>query len=235
MTVAGKVALVTGGSRGIGLAIANSLAMAGAKVMICARGGENIAEQVSAIASASRTRIEGKVCDVGDEEAVRNFIADTANRFGGLDILVNNAGIGLLGNVETFAPADWRATINTNLTGAFYCCHYAIPVMKAGGGGHIVNMASRSSANAYAGGAAYCASKFGMLGFSEALNLELRSDGIRVSCIMPGRVATDFAGEAPQDWHLASEDVAEAVMDVLAFKPRALASRIELRPARPPA
>ena len=235
MTLSGKVAIVTGASRGIGLAAAEVFAKAGVHVMICARSAGDTARQVEAIGGKYPGRISGVACNVSDENAVRDLVGETVRAFGGLDILVNNAGIGVLGPVETFSPAQWRETIDVNLTGAFYCCHYAIPHLKARGGGDIVNVASRSSINAYAGGAAYCASKFGMLGFSEALHLELRADNIRVSCVLPGRVSTDFAGEAPQDWHLSPGDVAEAIMDVLAFHPRAAASRIELRPSRPPA
>jgi NAD(P)-dependent dehydrogenase (short-subunit alcohol dehydrogenase family) len=234
VTLSGKVAVVTGASRGIGLAAAEVLAKAGIHVMICARSGVETARQVEAIGAKYPGKVSGVACDVRDENSVRDLMSQTVRTFGGLDVLVNNAGIGLLGPVETFSPAQWRETIDINLTGAFYCCHYAIPHLKARGGGDIINIASRSSINAYAGGAAYCASKFGMLGFSEALHLELRSENIRVSCLLPGRVSTEFAGEAPQDWHLSPGDVAEAIVDVLAFHPRAVASRIELRPARPP-
>ena len=235
MTLSGKVAVVTGASRGIGLAAAEVLAKAGVHVMICARSVVETARQVEAIGAKYPGKVSGVACDVSDENAVRELMSQTVRTFGGLDVLVNNAGIGLLGPVETFSPAQWRETIDINLTGTFYCCHYAIPHLKARGGGDIVNIASRSSINAYAGGAAYCASKFGMLGFSEALHLELRPENIRVSCVLPGRVSTDFAGEPPQEWHLSPGDVAEAIVDVLAFHPRAAASRIELRPARPPA
>lgn len=234
MNFAGKAALVTGGSKGIGFAIARSLAQAGVSVMICARDESEIAQALPALRDGARGRVQGLACDVRDEAAVQRLVEHTVTAFDGLDILVNNAGVGLLGPVETFPPEHWRLTLDTNLTGAFYCCHYAIPALKARGGGAIVNIGSRSSVNAYGGGAAYCASKFGLLGLSESLLQELHPFGIRVSCVMPGRVATDFAGEPPQDWHLSADDVAQAVIDALSFAPRALASRIELRPARPP-
>ncbi|QLH72568.1 SDR family oxidoreductase [Rhodopseudomonas palustris] len=234
MSFAGKAALVTGGSKGIGFAIARALAQAGASVMICARDESEIAQALPTLRNGVRGRVHGLACDVRDEAEVRQLVDHTVTAFDGLDILVNNAGVGLLGPVETFPPEHWRLTLDTNLTGAFYCCHYAIPALKARGGGAIVNIGSRSSVNAYGGGAAYCASKFGLLGLSESLLQELHPFGIRVSCVMPGRVATDFAGEPPQDWHLSADDVAQAVIDVLSFAPRALASRIELRPARPP-
>lgn len=233
MNFAGKAALVTGGTKGIGRAVALALHGAGAEVMVCSRDEANVTRVVEEFAQTEHGRLAGVVCDVRNEAAVRNMMADVAARFGGLDILVNNAGVCRLAEVEHMSSEDWRATIDTNLTGTFYCCHYALPIMKSRGGGNIINMASRSSVNAYAKGSAYCASKFGLLGFSESLNLDVRGDNVRVSCIMPGRVSTDFAGEAPQDWHLTPEDIAKAVMDVLAFPPRVLASRIELRPSKP--
>lgn len=233
MNISGKIALVTGGSRGIGRAVAASLLDAGAYVMICSRREEKTAEAVESLGKGREDCIGGIACDVSNEEAIRVLMAKVVEKFGGLDILINNAGVGLVGNVEDFSPADWRRTIDVNLTGVFYCCHYAIPEMKKRSGGDIVNMASRSSVNAFAGGSAYCASKFGLLGFSEALNLEVRQHNIRVSCIMPGRVATEFPGETAQDWNLTPEDVAKAVIDTLSFSRRALASRIELRPSTP--
>jgi NAD(P)-dependent dehydrogenase (short-subunit alcohol dehydrogenase family) len=213
--------------------VATALYRAGADVMICARYTDEISTALASISPLPGGRIEGRQCDVRDEGAVQELIERTTHAFGRLQILINNAGVAYLGKLVEMSSEDWRATIDTNLIGVFHCCRHAIPVMKQSGGGDIVNMASRSSVNAYAGGSAYCASKFGLLGLSEALNLEVRDDNIRVSCIMPGRVATDFAGEAPQDWHLSVDDVAQAVVDVLSFHPRALVSRLELRPAAP--
>jgi NAD(P)-dependent dehydrogenase (short-subunit alcohol dehydrogenase family) len=232
---ADKVAIVTGASRGIGLAVATALYRGQGKVMICARYEAEVTAAIAEISSHSGGAIDGAACDVRSEAGVKAFIHAAVARFGALDILVNNAGVGYLGNIESMPSEDWRATIDTNLTGVFYCCRYAIPELRKRGGGDIVNMASRSSVNAFAGGGAYCASKFGLLGLSESIGLEVHRDKIRVSCIMPGRVATDFAGEAAQDWHLQVEDVAKTVIDVLSFHPRARASRIEIRPSHPPA
>jgi NAD(P)-dependent dehydrogenase (short-subunit alcohol dehydrogenase family) len=233
MILSGKIAVVTGGSRGIGYAVASALSRRGAQVMIAARTVSDIQAAADTISRQQDGRVIGATCDVRDEHSVRTLLERANTTFGGLDILVNSAGVGLLGPVETMPSEDWHATIDTNLTAVFHCCRYAIPVMKARAGGDIVNIASRSSVNAFAGGAAYCASKFGLLGFSEALNLEVRPSNIRVSCIMPGRTNTEFAGETPQDWHLTADDVAEAVIQVLSFDRRVLVSRMEMRPFNP--
>ena len=156
--------------------------------------------------------------------------------FGRLDVLVNNAGIGIFAPVPDMDPADFRRVIETNVIGVFNMCHAGVPAMRRSGGGSIINISSLAGTNAFAGGAAYNASKFGLNGFSEALMHDVRYDGIRVSYVMPGSVSTAFAGNAPgagADWKLAPEDVAEAVLDLLRFEPRALASRIELRPSQP--
>jgi len=156
--------------------------------------------------------------------------------FGRLDYLVNNAGVGIFAPVPEMDPADFRRVIETNVIGVFNMCHTAIPAMRRTGGGSIVNISSLAGTNAFAGGAAYNASKFGLNGFSEALMQDVRYDSIRVSCVMPGSVATEFGGNEPgagADWKLLPDDVAEAVLDVLRFPSRALASRIELRPSQP--
>jgi short-subunit dehydrogenase len=135
------------------------------------------------------------------------------------------------------SPEDFRAVIETNVCGVFYCCHEAIPLMKQRGGGYIVNVSSLAGTNAHPRMAAYNASKFGLNGFSEALMQEIRYDNIKVSYIMPGSVNTEFGGDEPSDekrWQLQPADVAKTVMDLLSYPDRALASRIELRPSRPP-
>jgi NADP-dependent 3-hydroxy acid dehydrogenase YdfG len=132
---------------------------------------------------------------------------------------------------------QWQRMIETNLNGVFYCCHEAIPHLKRSDGGWIINIASLAGKNVFAGGAAYNASKFGLVGFSEALMLDLREDDVRVNYIMPGTVATHFNDHTPNDqdaWKIQPEDIAELVMDLLAFHPRTLPSRIEVRPSRPP-
>jgi NADP-dependent 3-hydroxy acid dehydrogenase YdfG len=162
------------------------------------------------------------------------YVADEAS---GIDILINNAGVGIFAPVNELAPGDWDVVIGTNLTGVFYCSHAAIPYLKKRGGGVIINISSLAGKNAFKGGAAYNASKFGLEGLSEAMMLDLRYEDIKVAYVMPGSVATEFSGRSADeggDWRLTSEDVAEAVMGILAQNQRALASRVELRPFQPP-
>jgi len=156
--------------------------------------------------------------------------------FGELDILVNNAGVGKFANVDTLALDDWNTMIGTNLDGLFHCCRAAIPALRARGGGWIISIGSLSSTQPFAGGAAYCATKAAVTAFSDAMMQELRSDNIRVSCVLPGSTATGFGGRiSGADWKLAPEDVARAVVDLIGFPPRSLPSRLELRPSRPAA
>jgi NAD(P)-dependent dehydrogenase (short-subunit alcohol dehydrogenase family) len=165
------------------------------------------------------------------------MFARVKQALGGLDVLINNAGIGSHNYVEGMSAKEWDSTIQTNLSGVFYCCHEALPLMKQRGGGYIINIGSLAGKNAFPGGAAYCASKFAIIGFSEALMQEVRYDHIRVSYVMPGSVNTSFGRSGEQDpatsWKLASADVATAVVNLIEMDPRALASRVELRPSEP--
>ena len=237
----GSVAIVTGGSRGIGFAIAKALIGRGMQVAIAGRDRGALAEAERALNGGDRLLAVG--ADVGREEDVTRLVSETVARFGGLDVLVNNAGIGGFGPVADMTPDGWRAILDTNLTGVFYCCHAAIPHMRQRGGGWIMNISSLAGKNAFPGGAAYCASKAGLNAFSEVLMQEVRYDGIRVSYIMPGSVATDFsgpqrgavAGERSRDtWKIQSEDIAQVVVDLLNSPTRTLSSRIEMRPSQPP-
>lgn len=237
MELSGKTAIVTGGTKGIGRAIAESLVRAGVNVSISARNQIEIDRAVAELNAVGTGRAAGFVCDVRDDAQVKIYFAETVEQFGGLDILVNNAGIGMFAPVESMSVDDFRAVIETNLCGVFYCCHEAIPLMKKRGGGYIVNISSLAGANPHPRMAAYNASKFGLNGFSEALMQEVRHDNIRVSYLMPGSVNTEFGGDEPSDeksWQLQPQDIAKTVMDLLSYPDRALASRIELRPSRPP-
>ena len=233
-----KVAVVTGGTRGIGYRIAEALLAEGAKTFICGRDVSTLKAALESLGRNAPGRIDGIPADVRRYDDCRKLISTAAARFGGLDILVNNAGIGIMKPVDQLTPEEWDATIETNLSGVFYCCREAIPLMRQRGGGYIFNISSLAGVNAFAGGSAYNASKFGLNGFSEAMMQDVRYDGIRVSYIMPGSVDTDF-GAAPgrksrESWKLTGADIAKAVIDLYKFPSSALASRIELRPSQPP-
>ena len=237
MKLSGKKAVVTGGTKGIGRAIARALIGAGVDVVISSRHEEELAKTVSELNELGPGRCAGVNCDVRDESQVKVLFAHAATTLGGLDILVNNAGIGLFVSVEETSGEDFRAVIETNLCGVFYCCHQAIPLMKQRGGGYIINISSLAGTNAHARMAAYNASKFGLNGFSEALMQEVRYDGIKVSYIMPGSVNTEFGGDEPSDeksWQLQPNDIAQVVIDLLNYPQRALPSRVEIRPSQPP-
>ncbi len=236
MNVNGKTAVVTGGTRGIGFAIADALVIAGANVVICGRSDEDVLAATKNLSASGA--VKGAVCDVRDEEQVRSMISAAAGEFGGLDILVNNAGVGFMDKtVEEMSGDEFRKTLETNLFGVYYACHYAIPLIKERGGGYIFNISSLAGQNAHPRMAAYNASKFGLNGFSEALMQEVRHDNIKVSYICPGSVNTQFGGDTPSDdkaWQLQPEDIAQVVIDLLNMEARALPSKVEIRPSRPP-
>lgn len=232
-----RIAIVTGGTKGIGRAIAEALVSARAGVAITARNDDEIGRAVAELKKLGAGTVAGYVCDVRDYEQVKSVIAEVAKEFGGLDILINNAGVGMFVSVESMPVEDFRAVLETNVFGVFYCCHEAIPLMKQRGGGYIINISSLAGANPHAEMAAYNASKFGLNGFSEALMQEVRHDNIKVSYIMPGSVNTAFGGDEPSNkksWQLQPSDVAQVVMDLLSYPDRALPSRVEIRPSRPP-
>ena len=233
MNLAGKVAVVTGGTKGIGRAIAESLVAAGARVVITARHEGEINEAVAQLNALGPGSATGQVCDVRDYDQVKSIFGN----IDGVDILINNAGIGIFSSVESMSVEDFRAVLETNVFGVFYFCHESIPLMKQRGGGYIINISSLAGANPHAQMAAYNASKFGLNGFSEALMQEVRHEGIKVSYIMPGSVNTEFGGDEPSDeksWQLQPSDIAQVVMDLLEYPDRTLPSRIEIRPSRPP-
>ncbi len=235
-----KVAIVTGGSRGIGRAVAAALVADGASVAISGTDDARLNEAhdaLTASGSGLTDRVMVSRTDVRREREVDALMTAAVSRFGGIDILINNAGVGDFAEVAAMTSDQWHRVIDTNLTGVFYCSHAAIPHLKARGGGWIINVSSLAGKNPFVGGAAYCASKAGLNAFAEALMLEVRHDGIRVSTVMPGSVRTGFSrgGDAAgMDWKLAPEDVAQVVLDLLHHPSRSLPSRVELRPSRPP-
>ena len=239
--LAGSVAVVTGGSRGIGLATAEALVSHGVDVLVCGRSESALADAKRHLTGLTNAvgavgRLEVARAELRDARQAERVVTLAVERFGGLDILINNAGIGHFQEVADLSIEDWQEVIETNLGGMFYCCRAAIPALRRRGGGWIINISSLAGSHPFAGGAAYCASKAGVNAFSEALMQELRHDDIRVSCVAPGSVGTAFGGghrhaEAP--WKLAAADVAQVVVDLLEHEPRSLPSRVEIRPSRP--
>ena len=283
MNLKNKIAIVTGGTKGIGRGIAEALIREGVSVCISARHQDEIDVSVRHLTRGllkpgqrvqskkhegvvlgltptnvrvrwdgdaketyiyperltiqGRKRVTGFVCDVRKHKQVKALIDHTVNQLGGLDILINNAGIGIFETVEETSPEDFRAVMETNVFGVFYCCHEAIPQMKKRGGGYIINISSLAGVNAHPRMAAYNASKFGLNGFSEALMQEVRHDNIKVSYVMPGSVNTEFGGDSPSDeksWQLTPADIARVVIDLLHHDDRSLPSRVEIRPSKPP-
>jgi 3-oxoacyl-[acyl-carrier protein] reductase len=232
-----KFALVTGGTRGIGRAIAERLLGEGARVAICGRTQDSVDRAVTEMSGLGI--IFGTAADIGKVEQVRALFQAVDREFGGLDILVNNAGQGRYKKVGEMTAEEWHLNIDLNLNGAFYCAHEALARFAKRGGGFIVNISSLAGRNAFVGGAGYNASKFGLNGFTEALMLDHRNDNVRVSSIMPGSVDTEFSGTPGKErssdtsWKIAPEDVAEAVAMVLKMPARTMVSRVEIRPSRP--
>jgi 3-oxoacyl-[acyl-carrier protein] reductase len=241
----GKVALVTGGTRGIGRAIAEMLIAEGASVAICGRRQESVdravAElQAAAAANPAAGKVAGKAADVKNHDEVGELFRFVDSQFGGLDVLVNNAGVGVFRTVRDLGLDEWKSIIDTNLSGAFYCSREALFRFVTRGSGYIVNMSSLAGSNAFAGGAAYNASKFGLNGFSEAMMQDVRSENVKISYIMPGSVATGFGGRGEDsgsdwgtNWKVWPQDVAEIVRTLLFMPARTLISRVEVRPSKP--
>jgi NAD(P)-dependent dehydrogenase (short-subunit alcohol dehydrogenase family) len=233
--LSGKVAVVTGGSRGIGFAIADALARDGASVVVGGTSASHLEAAAKALA-AHPGRVSAVQADVRRYTDVESLMSTAVADFGGLDILINNAGVGVFKPVADTTVEEWHRVLDTNLSGVFYCCHAAIPHMKRRGGGWIINVSSLASKNAFVNGGVYCASKSALNAFSETLMQEVRYDGIRVAYVLPGSVNTGFGGlsNTKSEWALMPEDVARAVVDLVSFPARSLPSRVEIRPAQPP-
>lgn len=232
-----KVALVTGGSKGIGLAIAEAILERGGSVAICARNGAEITAVGEQLEGRFPKRVLAMAGDVRRESDVEAVFAAVDERFGGIDVLVNNAGVGFFKNLEKMSLEEWNTILETNVTGVFLCCRAAVPRMRARGGGYIINLSSLAGKNAFPQATAYNASKFALNGMSEALMQEVRHDGIRVSYVMPGSVNTYFNSGTPDasmSWQLQPDDIARVVVDLLAHDARSLPSCVEIRPSMPP-
>ena len=235
-SLTGKLALVTGGTRGIGRAIAEHLLKEGSTVTICGRNRESVDRTVREL--SKHGKISGCAADVSNASAVKALFEFVDREMGGLDILVNNAGLGVFRKVGEMTPEDWHRNIDLNLNGAFYCSREALARFQQRRGGFIVNISSLAGKNAFTGGAAYNASKAGLNLFTEAMMLDHRQDNVRVTSIMPGSVDTGFSG-GPSDrsgdrsWMISPEDVAETVIHVLRTPARTMISRVEMRPSQP--
>ncbi len=232
--LAGTVAAITGGTRGIGLAIAARLLDEGVRVAICGTKQESVDRALEEL--AGRGELLGVVADVSKLDDVKGFVSSTMERFGRIDSFINNAGVGTFRAAAELTPEEWHRMIGVNLTGTYYCCHEILPIFKQQGNGDVINISSLAGKNPFAGGSAYNASKFGVNGFSEAMMLDHRNDGVRVSYVMPGSVATEFGGgpaDSGADWKIAPEDVADVVHMLLVMPRRTTVSRVEIRPSRP--
>ena len=232
--------VVTGGSAGIGLAVAHRLSKQGDSVFVCGRNAERVRDAVIQLGVASpKSGIGGAVCDVRILSSVEEMMGKAASFLGGIDGLVNCAGIGVIKEFGEMTPMFWSEMIATNLTGVFNCSHTALPHLKEAaakiGAADIINLGSRSGRYAFQGGSGYNATKFGLQGMTEAMFLDLNRFGIRVGLVAPGTVATGFAGTEAADWQLHPEDVADAVQAMICARIGACMNWIELRPARPPA
>lgn len=233
-----SVAIITGASSGIGRATALALAERGVRVALLARSAEKLAEVAAQCPEALPL-----ACDVRDETAVNEAVAATLARWGRIDVLINSAGLSLNGAVDGYTLDDWRVVLDTNLTGTFLTCRAVLPTMKQQNGGQIINISSGAGRNGIKQMAAYCAAKFGVIGFTEALGLEVRQHNIRVSALLPGSVATDFsrvakraaAGDevnAPREigYSMTAAEVASVIVAMLEQPAQAWMSEVVLRP-----
>ncbi len=228
-----RIAIVTGGSRGIGRAVAEALLGEGWKVWICSREpGEAVREMAGKFGDS---RIAGRAVDVRNQGEVDAFVAEVQSAAGRVDCLVNNAGMGHFAPVDELTGDQWREVIETNLNGPFYFLRAVASGMKKRGAGWVINIASLAAKNPFPGGSAYNASKFALVGMSEASMLDLRKHGIRMASILPGSVSTEFGGsQGEADWKLQPEDIASMVLHLLSYPDNALPSLVEMRPSRPP-
>ena len=231
-----KTALITGGTKGIGLGIAESLLDDGYNVVITGRTQEVASQIAKELAEKYDADVLGIACDVRNYESQVNCVTKTLERFSSIDVLIANAGIGHFASIEDLSIDQWNSTIDTNLTGVFYSIKAGLEALKKSKG-YIITIASLAGTNFFANGSAYNASKFGLVGFTQSVMLDLRQKGIKVSTIMPGSVSTYFNDRIPSEkdaWKIQPEDLGQMVSDLLKMHPRTLPSKIEVRPSIPP-
>jgi 3-oxoacyl-[acyl-carrier protein] reductase len=236
------VAVVTGASSGIGRAAALAFAEKGMRLALLARSENSLSEVADKARACGASDAVYFICDVRDETAVDRAIAEALDRFGRIDVLINSAGLSLNGEVDGYSLEDWNAVISANLTGTFLTCRAVASAMKRQGGGQIINISSGAGRNGIKEMAAYCASKFGVIGFTESFALEVRNQNIRVSVLLPGSVATDFSRVAKRDtakssggskeigYSMTPEEVASVIVAMLEQPPQAWMSEVTLRP-----
>ncbi len=230
-----KVVLITGGNKGIGYGVAEALVNSGLCVAVTSRSQKSADEAAAKLNATKKGEAIGLELDVRDFKSHQKAVDLIIKKWGRLDVLIANAGVGHFGSVETITTEQWNETIDTNLTGVFNGVKASITALKKSKG-YIITIASLAGTNFFEGGSAYNASKFGLVGFTQAIMLDLRKHGIKVSTIMPGSVATNFNGHTPslQDaWKIQPEDVGQLVVDLLKMNPRTLPSKIEVRPSMP--
>ncbi len=238
MNLTDKVAVVTGASKGIGRAIALTLADEGAHVAIAARS-ENLLEELAEEIRAKGRKVYAFVGDMSDEDEIRTFVGETAEKLGGIDVLVNNAGLGHFQKVAELSTREWDEMFNLNVRGLFIATRESLPYLRDAGKPAVVNVVSLAGKNAFVGGGGYAATKHAVLGFSRCLMLEERQNGVRVLAICPGSVATEFSqGRHAKDAERAkriiqSQDVADSILHMLRLPQNALVSEIDIRPTNP--
>lgn len=230
-----KVAYITGGSKGIGFGIAQTLIRLGMRVAITSRQAD-AAKRVAALLSADSSKALGLASDSSSLADETNAIQEVIRHFGQVDVVIANAGVGIFAPIDSLSAEQWKQTIDTNLTGVFNTVKASIDSLKKTKG-YIITIASLAGTNFFEKGAAYNASKFGLVGFTQAIMLDLRKYGIKVTTIMPGSVATYFNDHTPNDtadaWKIQPEDIGQIVADLLNMHPRTLPSKIEVRPSIP--
>ncbi len=236
MELSGKTAIITGGSKGIGLGIAQAMLDQGMQVVITGRNRQSIDEAVELLSKSGGERVSGVVSDVRHLASEENVVIETIQKYGQVDVLIANAGVGHFAPIEEMTTEQWNDVIDINLTGVFHSVKACVPALKKTRG-YIITIASLAGTNFFAGGAAYNASKFGLVGFTQAVMLDLRNSGIKTTTIMPGSVATYFNNRIPSEkdaWKIQPEDIGQMVIDLLRLPARTLPSKVEVRPSMPP-
>ena len=236
MDIQGKTALITGGSKGIGYGVAEALVKEGMNVVITSRTKDEVEQAANDLGELGGGKALGLACDVRNLDEQKSVVKRAVDEFGSLDVLIANAGVGHFGPIDELSPEQWGDVIDINLTGAFNSVKASLDALKTSKG-FIITIASLAGTNFFAGGSAYNASKFGLVGFTQAIMLDLRKHDIKVSTIMPGSVATYFGGQTPGEadgWKIQQEDLGEMVVYLLKTPAQTLPSKIEVRPSRPP-